>query len=175
VLDATVMMIRVDDEQSIAPRVPISFSQWLAHGHELGWPTLDDLVYHTTTLFPPVRPRGRLELRMIDALPEEWWPVAVAVTTALLDDPAAADCAALAAAPMRDRWTSAARDALCDPALRIAAVRCFDAARSALGRLGADADTRAATDEYFDRYVSRGRCPADEQLEAWMRLQAAGV
>ena len=24
---------------------------------------------------------------MIDALPEEWWPVAVAVTTALLDDP----------------------------------------------------------------------------------------
>jgi glutamate--cysteine ligase len=175
VLDATVMMIRVDDEHSVAPSVPIAFSRWLTDGHEHGWPTVDDLAYHTTTLFPPVRPRGWLELRMIDALPEEWWPVAVAVTTALLDDPDAARCAAVAAAPVRDRWWTAARDALCDHGLRAAAVRCFDAARSALARLGADAETQAATDEYFDRYVTRGRCPADEQLEDWMRLQAARV
>jgi glutamate--cysteine ligase len=153
----------------------MTFSRWLTHGHECGWPTVDDLAYHTTTLFPPVRPRGWLELRMIDALPEAWWPVAVAVTTALLDDPAAATCAAAAAPAVRDRWAAAARHALCDPALHAAAVRCFDAARAALGRLGADAETRDATDEYFDRYVARGRCPADEQLEDWMRLQAAGV
>ena len=55
-------------------------------------PTLDDLEYHLTTLFPPVRPRGWLELRMIDAVPDPWWRVAVAVdrgaraaTTALVD------------------------------------------------------------------------------------------
>jgi glutamate--cysteine ligase len=175
VLDATVMMIRVDDEHSIVPREPMSFSSWLTHGHECGWPTVDDLVYHTTTLFPPVRPRGWLELRMIDALPEEWWPVAVAVATALLDDPVAAACAAVDAPAVRDRWTAAARDALCDPELRAVAVRCFEVARAALRRLGADSATRAATDEYFERYVARGRCPADEQLEDWMRLQTAGV
>jgi glutamate--cysteine ligase len=175
VLDATVMMIRVDDEHSVATREPMSFSRWLTHGHACGWPTVDDLAYHTTTLFPPVRPRGWLELRMIDALPEEWWPVAVAVATALLDDPAASACATESAATTRDRWGSAARDALCDPDLRATAVRCFEAARAALGRLGADADTCAATDEYFERYVARGRCPADEQLEDWMRLQTAGV
>ena len=45
----------------------------------------------------------------------------------------------------------------------------------ALERLGADDATRAATDEYFDRFVARGRCPADEQLDDWSRLQAAGV
>jgi glutamate--cysteine ligase len=175
VLDAPVMMIRVDDHDSVTPRLPMSFSRWLTDGHELGWPTLDDLVYHTTTLFPPVRPRGWLELRMIDALPEEWWPVAVAVATALLDDHAAAGCAATVAATVCDRWTPAARDALADPSLRVAAGRCFDAARAALGRLGADDETRAATDEYFDRYVARGRCPADDQLEHWARLQAARV
>ena len=38
------------------------------------FPDADDLEYHLTTLFPPVRPRGWLELRMIDALPEELWP-----------------------------------------------------------------------------------------------------
>jgi glutamate--cysteine ligase len=76
---------------------------------------------------------------------------------------------------VRDRWTAAARDALGDPELRAVAVRCFEAARPALRRLGADTATRAATDEYFERYVARGRCPADEQLEDWMRLQTAGV
>mgnify|MGYP000225654865 CR=1 FL=1 len=49
----------------------------LDHGNEHGFPTTDDLTYHLTTLFPPVRPRGWLELRMIDGLPPEWWPVAL--------------------------------------------------------------------------------------------------
>ena len=49
---------------------PLTFAEWIEDGHELGWPTLDDLDYHLTTLFPPVRPRGWLELRMIDALPD---------------------------------------------------------------------------------------------------------
>ena len=109
----------------------MSFEQWIVDGHALGWPTLDDLAYHVTTLFPPVRPRGWLELRMIDALPEQWWPVAVAVTVALLDDPLAAEWATVGdRARVRDRWSTAARDALHDPALGDAARWCFDAARS---------------------------------------------
>ena len=140
-LDAPVMMIRVADDCSVAQREPLAFGQWITDGHALGWPTSDDVAYHLTTLFPPVRPRGWLELRMIDALPEEWWPVAVAVTTALLDDPDAAARARRATAPVRDRWRSASRDALADGALRAAALECFDAALDALDRMRVDPET----------------------------------
>jgi glutamate--cysteine ligase len=174
-LAAPVMMIRVDERVSRVPTAPLTFAHWVDAGHRDGWPTVDDLAYHLTTLFPPVRPRGWLELRMIDALPDEWWPVAVAVTTALLDDPVAAARASSATAAVRECSLTAARAALHDPALARAAVECFTAARGALDRLDADDTTRAATEEYFDRFVARGRCPADEQLDDWSRLQAAGV
>jgi glutamate--cysteine ligase len=164
-LAAPVMMIRMSETQSLAVREPFPFGRWLDDGHALGWPTLDDLTYHLTTLFPPVRPRGWFELRMIDALPDEWWPVAVAVTAALLDDPDAADAASRAVAPVRDAWTPAARDALGVPALREAAAACFAAALDAFGRLGIEPDLIATTEAYHDRYVARGRCPADDHLD----------
>ena len=167
VLDAPVMMVRVDDAHSVAVRSPQSFEHWITYGQPLGWPTLDDLAYHVTTLFPPVRPRGWLELRMIDALPEEWWPVAVAVTVALLDDPLAAECATNATTPTRDRWSTAAREALHDPALAEAARWCFDAALHALERVGADPATIDAAEEYAERFVRRSRCPADDLLDDW--------
>jgi glutamate--cysteine ligase len=153
----------------------MNFVDWVTDGHPLGWPTTDDVRYHLTTLFPPVRPRGWLELRMIDALPEEWWPVAVAVTTALLDDHEASRRAARATAGLRDEWPAASRDALGHPRLRAAALECFDAAMDALSRLPADAATEAATSRYFDRYIARGRCPADDQLDEWSPLRAARV
>ena len=174
-LDAPVMMIRVDERDSTVPRVPMTFADWVGDGHSAGWPTLDDLAYHTTTLFPPVRPRGWLELRMIDALPEPWWPVAVGVATALLDDPLAA---------------RRASDATAGRARPLVRGRPFRAARSGTGARGHGVlhgrpfrarapgcrrRDRAATDEYFDRFVARGRCPADEQLDEWSRLQAANV
>ncbi len=164
-LDAPVMMINASPSHSVAMRDAVAFSTWLADGHELGWPTIDDFAYHLTTLFPPVRPRGWLELRMIDALQEEWWPVAVAVTAALLDDPAASDIAAEAVDPVRDSWTAAARDSLAVPALHVAAERCFAAALEAFGRLDVDTQTVNATVAYHDRYVARGRCPADDRLD----------
>ena len=170
------MMIRVDDDVSLVPEHPMTFAEWVSDGHDAGWPTVDDLAYHLTTLFPPVRPRGWLELRMIDALPEEWWPVAVAVTTALLDDP-------VAAAPRRRRRGAGARPLARSGARRAAR----SGARPRRGRVlrppparpsTASAPTtrrRAATDEYFDRFVARGRCPADDLLDDWSRLQSAGV
>jgi glutamate--cysteine ligase len=167
VLDAPVMMVRVDDARSVAMTTPMSFEQWIARGHELGWPDLDDLAHHVTTLFPPVRPRGWLELRMIDALPEQWWPVAVAVTVALLDDPLAAEWASTACAPVRNHWPVAARDAVHDPELGDAARWCFDAAQLALERLDVDAATIDATEEYAARFVRRSRCPADDLLDEW--------
>jgi glutamate--cysteine ligase len=175
VLAAPVMMVRVDGTRSEAMHARQSFAQWMADGHTLGWPTQDDLAYHTTTLFPPVRPRGWLELRMIDALPEQWWPVAVAVTAALLDDPRAARCASGATAPVRDQWATAARHALHDPGLATAARWCFDAALAALGRMGVDTATVDAAHEYAERFVGRARCPADDLLDDWAGRPTAAV
>ncbi|GAA3736352.1 glutamate--cysteine ligase [Spinactinospora alkalitolerans] len=149
----------------------LRFGDWLADGHHHRRPTLDDLVYHLSTLFPPVRPHGWLELRMIDALPGRWWAVPLAVASALLDDPGAAEAAAAAtdelyrgADPDRTAWLTAARDALGDPALAACARACFAAAAAALPAMGS-AELVPLVDAYRERYVERGRCPADDALK----------
>jgi glutamate--cysteine ligase len=174
-LESRVMMIRVTPDRF----VPIdgrlgsgllTFAAWMERGHELGWPTLDDFEYHLTTLFPPVRPRGWLELRMIDALPDPWWQVAAAVTTALLEDAdAGAEALEAVSAPpqgtgVADHWRSAARHGLADPALRAAAQRVFPTALGALGRLGVDGATVAVAEAFHERFVARGLCPADDPI-----------
>jgi glutamate--cysteine ligase len=168
-LDAPVMMIQADGG-CVALTDPLPFGQWLDQGHALGWPTLADFELHLTTLFPPVRPRGHLELRAIDALPDEWWPVAVAVTTVLIDDPVAAAVADATVPPVRDRWSHAIDDGLHDPPLRIAAERCFATALEALPRAGVGRDVEDAAARFHDRFVARGRCPADDLLDDWVRL-----
>jgi glutamate--cysteine ligase len=172
-LAARVMMIRVTPDRFLPVDGPLgsgvfTFGAWMERGHELGWPTIEDFEYHLTTLFPPVRPKGWLELRMLDTLPDPWWRVAAAVTTALLED-ADAGAAALEAvsAPPRgtgvaDHWRSAARHGLADPALRAAAQRVFPAALEALGRLGTDPDTVLAAEDFHERFVAQGKCPADD-------------
>jgi glutamate--cysteine ligase len=153
-LDARVMLLR--DGWVADPGM--TFREWLADGK----PDVSDFAYHLTTLFPPVRPQGWLELRMIDALPDPYWPVPIAVVAALIDDPLAADAAAEAAEPAAGRWREAARDGLADPVLGRAARRCFALARDALPRLGAEA-LAPLVDGYAERYVLRGRCPADDE------------
>lgn len=51
-------------------------------------PTLPDVELHLSTLFPPVRLKGWIEIRVIDMQPGDWWPVPLAVTAALLAPPA---------------------------------------------------------------------------------------
>jgi glutamate--cysteine ligase len=165
-LDARVMLRR-DPRGGWIADPGVTFREWLAQGE----PTVDDLNYHLSTLFPPVRPRGWLELRMIDALPEPYWPVPVAVAAALLDDPVAADVARAATEPVAERWAEAARNALTDPALALAARTCFAAAHAALLRQGA-ADLARLVADYADRYVERGRCPADDVIDPPTRIPA---
>lgn len=163
-LEAPVMALR----RKAAPWLAgpgMTFREWLHAGGSSGHPSHDDFVHHLSTLFPPVRPRGCLELRMVDAQPPAYWPVPLAVATALLDDPAAADAARAATEPVRDRWLRAARDALQDPPLARSARACFAAVQEALPRLGADASLTALVAQYADRYVCRGRCPADDVLD----------
>ncbi|MCQ4045874.1 ergothioneine biosynthesis glutamate--cysteine ligase EgtA [Streptantibioticus rubrisoli] len=177
-LDAPVLCIRQDGQAWAVPE-KLSFRDWIRDGgrHRTPRPpTDDDLTYHLTTLFPPVRPHGHLELRMIDAQPgDDGWIVPLAVTAALLDDPLAALAAHRAVgaldlrpydrAPGNPLWQRAARHGLADPALRGAAEACFAAAREALPRLGASTAIRTAVDAFTERYVARGRCPADDLLD----------
>jgi glutamate--cysteine ligase len=147
--------------------------------------TIDDLERHLGTLVPPVRPRGYLEFRMIDQQPGDGWVVPVAVATALLDDPIAAETAAAATEQLRSplrrhrSWLTSARDGLADQALGSAALTCFAAAADALARRGASAAVRLAVTSFIDRYVAQGRCPADDprpdpsaevqQVRPWQR------
>ncbi|MFD4559894.1 ergothioneine biosynthesis glutamate--cysteine ligase EgtA [Streptomyces sp. NPDC058469] len=175
VLDSPVMCIRQDSGPWEVPE-GLTFREWIRSGAPRP-PTREDLDYHISTLFPPVRPRGHLELRMIDAQPgDDGWIVPLAVTTALFDDPEAAETAYRAVKPLAERsqglpaphnplWIDAARHGLSDPELHEVALVCFAAALEALPRLGATAGVTDAVRAYFDRYVVRGRCPADDLLD----------
>ncbi|MEU8382458.1 ergothioneine biosynthesis glutamate--cysteine ligase EgtA [Streptosporangium sp. NPDC048865] len=128
-------------------------------------PTLADLSYHATTLFPPVRPRGWLELRYLDAQHPASWPVCAAVTHALVTDDRAADAALAAAGPCAGMWSAAARHGLAEPRLRRAASACFRAALSALPRLGAAPALVCEVAAFADRHVTSGRSPAEDLLD----------
>jgi glutamate--cysteine ligase len=160
-LSAPVMLVRDDDGGAVPVRTRTAFADWITGEADLGRrPTAEDLDYHLTTLFPPVRPRGFLEIRYLDAAPEPWWPALAAVTATLLDDPVAADRAAAVSAPVAGAWNRAARDGLADPALHRAATGCLAAAVDAVpAALRADVEALAAL-------VERGRCPGDAVLAA---------
>ncbi|MEV6260069.1 ergothioneine biosynthesis glutamate--cysteine ligase EgtA [Streptomyces sp. NPDC051784] len=172
VLDTPVMCVRGDDGPWDVPD-GLTFRDWIRGGGPRP-PFRGDLDYHQTTLFPPLRPRGHLELRMIDAQSgADGWLVPLAVTTALFDDAEAAETvyravkplaetAGRAAAPRNPLWTAAARDGLSDPELASVAALCFATALEALPRMGADDHVIDTVAAFHDRYVARGRCPADD-------------
>src|SRR5581483_9171255 len=93
-----------------------------------------------------------------------WWPVPIAVTAALLDDPEAADGAARATGRASWCWCEAPRWSLGYEPLADAASRCFALARSALGRMGAPATLISLVEAYQERFVDRGLCPADQAV-----------
>jgi glutamate--cysteine ligase len=179
-LDAEVLCVRRADPEPWDAPAGLTLRSWLDGEPGLPPPTKADLDYHLTTLFPPVRPRGWIELRMIDAQHGGGWTVPLAVATTLLDDPRAAEAAWAATEPLcRDAlvpdartWERAARHALSAPDLAKAALGCFAAAESALDGMGeADgsggaAALRADLAAFVERYVARGRCPADDYLDA---------
>ena len=173
-LDAELMCVREPGSQDWTAPAGVTFRDWLRDGGTgpLRAPTAEDLDYHLSTLFPPVRPRGHMELRMIDAQPGDGWIVPAAVVTALADDDRAADIALAAVEPLwngspdaMDPWLRAARCGPADPLISQASKRCFEAAGDALGRLGVPAAIRRAVADFNERYVQKDRCPADDQLD----------
>jgi len=165
-----------DGERLVPVRDGSTFGDWLrGAGPTRRPPQFDDLVLHATTLFPPIRPRGWLEIRYLDAQPFDLWMVPVAVTTALLDDPVAAAGAAAACCDADDGWVAASVHGLADAALRTAALTCMDLALDALGRLGADDGLQAVASRFRDDYPARGRTPADRLVELFAQVGPAGL
>jgi ergothioneine biosynthesis glutamate--cysteine ligase EgtA len=177
-LDAELMCIRRDGPGDWGAPPGLTFRDWLRGAGERR-PTRDDLTYHLSTLFPPVRPQGHLELRVIDAQPDDGWIVPAAVAAALLDDPRAAQDAMDAVQPIWDGpactvreertdanpWLRAARLGPQDAELDQASRACFAVADAALSRASVPARIRQAVATFAERYVLRSRCPADDQLD----------
>jgi glutamate--cysteine ligase len=171
-LDAQLLLVRRPVGAWTAPP-GLTFRDWLRHGEAAvpgrPGPTTDDLGYHLTTLFPPVRARGHLEVRYLDALPDPWWQVPVAVIAAVADDAQVTAQALDACAPIADRWLDAARYGVRDAAVRAAAVRVLTAAAGSLARDPSTADAAGLVEAYLARWTLRGRSPGDDLLEAWRR------
>jgi ergothioneine biosynthesis glutamate--cysteine ligase EgtA len=184
-LDAQVMCLRSDGSADWSAPPGLTLRDWVRGVDGLRAPTEDDLAYHLSTLFPPVRPHGYLELRMIDAQPGAGWVVPLAVVTALADD-ARAGAAAMAAAerlwdgaaapgdwpagpagadPDANPWLAAARCGPADPRIARASRECFAAARDALVRGRTPETILAAVDAFIEQYVQKDRCPSDDLLE----------
>jgi glutamate--cysteine ligase len=199
-LDAQVMCVPGPDSADWSAPPGLTFRDWVradpttepadgkASDEPLRRPTADDLDYHLSTLFPPVRPRGHFELRMIDAQPGDGWIVPLAVSSALLSDAPAAEAARAAVAPLwggeppawpappgaeadgaaldgEGPWVRAARCGPVDPLIGQASRECFAAAREALDRMAAPAAITGTVDAFIEEYVSKDRCPADDLLE----------
>ncbi|GBG35952.1 ergothioneine biosynthesis glutamate--cysteine ligase EgtA [Mycobacterium montefiorense] len=155
-LKAPVMMVH--NPEAVALTHYVSFADW-ADGSALlcdRRPTLADLDYHLTTLFPPVRPRQWLEIRYLDSAPDAYWPAIAFTLAALLDDPAAADAAAAAIEPVATAWDNAARLGLSDRRLHEAATACV-----AIAAQQAPPELTDAMERLI-RSVDQRRCPGDD-------------
>jgi glutamate--cysteine ligase len=154
---APVAFVQVGADEVMAVGKAVPFEQWARGEVPLAGraPTAGDLDTHLTTLFPPVRLRGYLELRYLDMTAPWWWPAIAAVVSTLMDDPVAADVAAEATEPTARLWTEAARDGLGNPKLASAAARCL-----AIAATRAPAELGSAVADLAD-LVESGRCPGD--------------
>jgi len=155
-LKAPVMLVHNPDAVEVTRWVP--FADWVDGRVLLGdrRPTIADVEYHLTTLFPPVRPRQWLEIRYLDSVPDAFWPAVVFTLVALLDDPVAADIAAEAVEPVATAWDTAARVGLRDRRLYQAANKCV-----AVAAERAPAELTDAM-QLLVSGVEQGRCPGDD-------------
>ena len=164
-LAAPVMLVRSGASfQAVTERIRLR--EWLIDPTRIGRaaePT--DLDYHLTTLFPPVRPRGYLELRCLDSLPRTWWPAVVAFVVTLVDDPFAADLARDACAGITTDLAGAARFGLTDPRLHRAAAACAEIA------VARGPEALVPELERLAELIAAGRAPGDDVRD---RIEAAG-
>ena len=171
-LKAPVMLVNGPTKNQVIPVTTwVPFADWADGRVLLGdrRPTRDDLEYHLTTLFPPVRPRRWLEIRYLDSVPDAIWPAVAFTLVTLLDDPAAADIAAEATESVATAWDRAAQIGLGDRRLADAAARCVQVAAER-----APADLEESMRQLV-RSVEQGRCPADDFSDRVVEYGIAGA
>jgi glutamate--cysteine ligase len=164
---AAPVLFTVTDDRVTPVLGTVPFGRWVSGEAALAdrRPTAADLRTHLTTLFPPVRLRGWLEVRYLDCCPPRWWPAVIATAAVLLDDPGAADRAAELTEPVADLWAEAARNGLRDRRLAAAARGCLD-----LASRSAPDDLRPLIDD-LAQHVADGLDPG---AEVEQRLRAVG-
>jgi glutamate--cysteine ligase len=146
------------------PPPGVTLRDWLA-GALPQPPTVDDVDYHLSTLFPPVRPRGYLEVRYLDTQPGRDWIVPVAIVAALFGDRATTEAALEIAAPVAGCWIPAYRSGLGDPALRRRAAALVELAAGRLAGTGLPPEVQSHAIETVQRRIrSAGRTHSEEQL-----------
>ena len=111
------------DARAILGGTSQTFRDWLGQPTP---PTIDDLDRHITTLFPPVRPRGYLEFRMLDALGALGRAAAIATVWTLMTDHEVGDAALEAALELGDPWGLAHEHGTAQSALRETVAHLFD-------------------------------------------------
>ena len=129
-LDTPLLCVRRSGPCWDAP-AGMTFADWVDGALDTP-PTVEDLEYHLSTLFPPVRPRGYLEVRYLDAQPGTDWMLPTAALAALFSDESVVDRVAELAAPVADCWMRAAEHGLREPALAHAAREILGLARGLL-------------------------------------------
>lgn len=172
-LDADVMLVRASDGRWVSGRPGFSFRRWIEEGHaELGWPTVDDLEYHLTTVFFEVRPKGFLELRTCESLPDRWRAAPVVLTAAMLYDNQARIQGLQLLDGLRNRlpqmWSRAAEwgirdDEIAGFARRLWEIALAGAERLPRGYVGGEA--LATAREFSEDFTLAGRMPADMLTE----------
>jgi glutamate--cysteine ligase len=153
VIDTPVLCVRGDGDRWVTPH-GMTFADWL-NGAGPERPTTDDLDYHLSTMFTPVRPHGYLEVRYLDAQRGDGWVTPVALLAALLSTPRTVDAVLDACLPVGDRWLPAARDGLADRALATAAAAVLDLGARALPGMGLGTDLTEAIVADLDRLPQR--------------------
>src|SRR6266545_3358838 len=153
VMEAPVMCLRRGPGERWDAPPGLTFGAW-ADGALGRRPTYDDLEYHLSTLFPPVRPRGHLEVRYLDAQPGDGWTVPLTLISALLADRMVVDKAMEVAEPAAGRWLEAARHGLDDRLVRRAARELAEIGCRSLDLIGLDAQTASRIADRLDRTLS---------------------
>ncbi|MFC5287919.1 glutamate-cysteine ligase family protein [Actinokineospora guangxiensis] len=131
----------------------VTFADWV-DGALPGPPTADDLDYHISTLFPPVRPHGYLEVRYLDAQQGDWVTPA-ALLAALMSARTTVRSVVDACADVADRWLAAAEFGLADAPTAAAARTVIDLGLGALPALGLPPGAAAAVTARLSRTADR--------------------
>ncbi|SES04180.1 glutamate--cysteine ligase [Lentzea xinjiangensis] len=119
VVDTPVIVVRGPGASWIPPR-RLTFAEWIDGALDRP-PTSDDLDYHLTTMFPPVRPRGYIEIRYLDTPAPGGWIAPSALLVALFSDPSVVDGVLAATERAAGRWLTAARHGMADERIATAA------------------------------------------------------